>query len=165
MTPDQALDAAIRDARHLLFAFNGPICRTGTADPADPTAPTTPYIHEAVAACHESGRSIVVISIKPKIDVPAYLDAHNLFEPITVITASVADAVNFLEASPADCLLVTSSPADIEDAEARGTSSIGYAQTRDDAAHLIDAGAIAFAHSIAEIALSLRAHRLPPESL
>ena len=61
MTPDRALDAVIRDARHLLFAFDGPIRSTGTGEPADPNAPTAPHIHEALAACNESGRTASVI--------------------------------------------------------------------------------------------------------
>jgi beta-phosphoglucomutase-like phosphatase (HAD superfamily) len=160
MTPDQTLDTAVRQARYLLFAFDGPIRSADAENLADPTAPTTSYIHDAFAACRESGRSVVVVSIKPKIDVPAYLDAHDLFDPITVIAASVADAIDFLEAAPADCLLITSSAADIEAAQAAGTPSIGYARTPDAAAHLLDAGATAFVYSMADLALSFRAHRL-----
>jgi hypothetical protein len=44
MTPDPALDAAIRHARHLLFTFDGPIRSTDTGEPADPNAPTAPHI-------------------------------------------------------------------------------------------------------------------------
>ena len=160
MTHSSALDAAIRHARHLLFAFDGPIRNTDTGMPADSTTTTAPYIHEALAACRDSGRSVVVITPKPLIDVPAYLDEHDLFTQVTVIAASIGDAVSSLEAPPADCLLITSSPVDIKAAQAVGTPSIGYARTPDDAAHLIDAGAIAFVYSIAELALSLRAHQL-----
>ena len=160
MTPDSALDAVIRDARHLLFAFDGPIRGTDAGELADANAPTAPHIHDAFAACRESGRSVVVISTKPKIDVPVYLDAHDLFDPITVIAASVSDAINFLKAAPADCLLITSSAADIKTAQAAGTPSIGYARTPDDAAHLVDAGAIAFVYSMADLTLKLRSSRL-----
>ena len=159
MTPDQVLGAAIRDARYLLFAFNGAIRIEDAAnhDSPAPAAPTAPYIHDAFAACRESGRSVVVISSKPKIDVPAYLDSHDLFDPITVIAASIADAISYLKASPADCLVITSSAVDIEAAQAEGAPSIGYARTPDDAARLVDAGAIAFVYSMADIALRLRA--------
>lgn len=160
MTADPALDAVIRGAQHMLFAFDGPIRSTGTDRPADSIAPTAPHIHEALAACRESERSVVVISIKPQIDVPAYLDAHDLFTQITVIAASVADAINFLEATPDSCLLVSSSSADIEAAKAGGVPSIGYARAPDDAAHLMDAGANVVVYSMADIALRVRAHRL-----
>ena len=156
-----ALDAVIRRARHLLFAFNGPIRSTDTGEPADPNAPTAPHIHEALAACDESGRTASVICRKPPIDVPAYLDAHDLFTQITVIAVSVADAINFLEASPDRCLLVTCSTADIKAAQAAEAPSIGYARTPDDTAHLVDAGATALVYSMADVALRLRAHPLP----
>lgn len=160
MTPDPALDAVIRQARHLLFAFDGPIRIVNAETPADSTTATAPHIHEALAACRESGRSAVVISTKPQIDVPAYLDAHDLFTQITVIAASVADAVNELEATPDSCLLITSSTADIKTAQTAGAPSIGYARTPDDAAHLVDAGAITFVYSMADLALTLRARTL-----
>jgi len=158
MTPDPAaLDAAIRRARHLLFAFDGPISRTDAGSPLDSATPTAPYIYETFTACRESGRSVVVISPKTKIDVPNYLSAHDLFEQVTIIAISVADAINFLELTPTDCLLITSSVDDVEAAQAAGTPSIGYARTPDDAAHLVDAGAIAFVYSMADIAIKLRA--------
>jgi hypothetical protein len=62
MTNNQALDAAVRQARHLLFAFHGPIRSTQTDDRSDPNAPTAPHIYEPLVACYESGRSVVVIS-------------------------------------------------------------------------------------------------------
>ena len=159
MTHSSALDSAIRQARHLLFAFDGPIRSTDAGIPADSTTPTAPYIYEALVACRDSGRSAVVITPKLLIDVPAYLDAYDLFTQVTVIAASISDAVSTLEAPPADCLLITSSPADVKAAQAAGTVSIGYARTPDDAAHLVDAGANAFVYSMADLALRLRAHR------
>jgi len=157
MTPDPALDAAIRQARHLLFTFDGPIRRVDPGKPVDSITPTAPHIHEALSACRESGRSAVVITPKPLIDVPAYLDTYDLFTKVTVIAASISDAVSTLEVPPADCLLITSSPADIKAAQAAGTPSVGYARTPDDAAHLVDAGAVASVYSMAELALTLRA--------
>jgi len=161
MTPDPAaLDAAIRQAHHLLFAFDGPIRRIDTGSPLDSESPTAPYIYEAFAACRETGRSVVVVSPKSEVDVPNYLNAHDLFDPVTVIAISVADAIKFLELVPADCLFITSSPADIEAAQAARVPSIGYARAPDDAAHLVDAGATASIFSMADLVLSLRAHRL-----
>lgn len=156
MTPNPALDAAIRKARHLLFAFNGPIRSAETGNPADSAVPTAPHIHEALAACRESGRSAVVIIPKPPAEVPAYLEAHNLLTQVTVVAASIGEAISAIEASPPDCLLVTSSPADIKAAQAAGTPSIGYARRPGDAAHLVDAGAVAFLYSMADVTLRLR---------
>jgi beta-phosphoglucomutase-like phosphatase (HAD superfamily) len=115
-----------------------------------------------VSACRASGRSFVVISAKPQIDVPTYLDAHDLLTQVTVIAVSTRDAASFLEVPPADCLMIASSPADIKAAQAAGTPTIGYARTPNDAARLVDAGATASVYSMAVLALSLRAHRVDP---
>jgi len=140
MTPDPAaLDAAIRQAHHLLFAFDGPIRRAGTGSPLDSETQTAPYIYEAFTACRESGRSVVVISPETDVHVPNYLEAHDLLELVTVIAISVADAINLLALGPADCLLITSSPADIKATQAAGVPSIGYARTLDDADRLVNA--------------------------
>ncbi len=158
MTPDPAaLDAAIRRARHLLFAFDGPISRTDAGSPLDSATLTAPYIYETFVACRESGRSVVVLSPKTKVDVSNHPDIRDLFEHVTTIAISVADAIGFLEVNPAYCLLITSSIEDVEAAQAAGTPSVGYARTPVDAAHLIDAGAIAFVYSMADIAIKLRA--------
>ena len=161
MTFDLALDSVIRQARHLLFAFDGPIRSMDKAKPAESTAvtaPTSTYLFETLAACRESGRSVVVISANSPSDIRAYLDAHNLSTQATVVAASIGEAASTLEASPADCLVITSSLADIEAARVAGAPSIGYARTPDDAAHLVDAGAIAFVYSMAALALRLRTH-------
>jgi len=160
MTPDPALDAVIRDARHLLFAFDGPIRSMDKAKPAYSTsapAPTSAHLHETLAACHESGRSAAVISASAPTEVRHYLDTHDLLTQVKVVAASIGEAANSLEASPVDCLLITSSPADIEDAQVAGTPTIGYARTPDDDAHLVDAGASAVIYSLADVALRLRA--------
>jgi beta-phosphoglucomutase-like phosphatase (HAD superfamily) len=158
MTPDPALDTAIRQARHLLFAFDGPIRSVDAGRSADLTSTTTPHIQEALAACHESGRSAAVISVSPPTDIRAYLDTHDLLAQVAVVAASIIDAVSALESSPNDCLLITSSPADIKAAQAVGTPTIGYARTPNDAAHLVDAGATAFVYSMADIVLQMRGY-------
>jgi beta-phosphoglucomutase-like phosphatase (HAD superfamily) len=162
MTPDStALDAAIRQARHLLFAFDGPVRSVDKAKSIGSgvvTALNSAYLNDAIAACHDSGRSVAVISANSPIEVHDYLNAHDLSTQVAVVAVSIGEAVSTLEAAPVDCLLITSSPADIEAAQAAGTPTIGYAQTPDDAAHLVDAGATAFVYNMAVLALSLRAH-------
>jgi beta-phosphoglucomutase-like phosphatase (HAD superfamily) len=165
MTPDSALDTAIRQARHLLFAFDGPIRSVYEAkltDSAAVTVPTSAYLHETLAACRESGRSVAVISAHSPTEVRDYLDAHDLSNQVAVVAASIGEAASALEASPADCLLITSSPADIEAARAAGTPTIGYARTTDAVAYLVGAGVIAFVYSMADLTLSLRASCSPP---
>lgn len=161
MTSDLALDTAIRHAQHVLFSFDGPIRSADKANPDDSvavTAPTSAYLHETLAACHESGRSAAVISTNSPAEVRDYLNAHDLSTQVAVVAASIAEAASTLEASPVNCLLITSSPVDVEAAQATGTPTIGYARTPDDDARLVDAGAITFVYSMADLALSLRAH-------
>jgi phosphoglycolate phosphatase len=158
MTTDPAaLDAAIRRARHLLFAFDGPIRNMEAGESTDSAAPSAPYIYEALAACRESGRSAAVITHRPRIDVPAYLDARDLFTQVTVTAASIRDAIRLLEATPADCLLITSAPADITAAHKAGAPSIGYARTPEEAERQVHAGASTYIYSLADLALKLRA--------
>ena len=162
MTPDSAaLDATIRQARHLLFAFDGPVRSVDKAKSvgsAVVTAVASANLHDALAACHESGRSAAVISANPPIEVHDYLNAHDLSAQVDVVAASIGEAASTLEASPVECLLIASSPADIEAAQAAGTPAIGYSRTPDGAAHLADAGANAIVYSMAVLALVLRAH-------
>lgn len=161
MTPDSAaLDAAIRQARHLLFAFDGPVRSVDKAKSIGwgvVTSLNSYYLHDALTACHESGRSVAVISANSPIEVHDYLSAHDLSTQVDVVAVSIAEAATALEAAPVDCLLITSSPADIEAAQAAGTPTIGYARTPNDATPLANAGATAVVYSMADIALRLRA--------
>ena len=163
MTPDQALDTTIRQARHLLFAFDGPVRSVDKKKSIGSAVVTalTSALSRCPSACHESGRSVAVISANSPIEVRDYLKDHDLSTQVAVVAVSIGEAARTLEAAPVDCLLITSSPADIEAAQAAGTPTIGYARTPDDAAHLVDAGATAFVYSMAVLALALRAHRLP----
>ena len=100
MTPDStALDAAIRQARHLLFAFDGPVRSADKArsiGSAVVTALTSAYLHDALAACHESGRSVAVISADSPTEVHDYLNAHDLSTQVAVVAVSIGEAVSTL---------------------------------------------------------------------
>jgi phosphoglycolate phosphatase len=160
MTANLALDTVIRDARYLLFVFDGPIRSVDAGKPADSTTTTAPHIHEALAACRESGRSAAIISSDPPTDVRAYLDAHGLLTQVAVVASSISKAASALETSPADCLLITSSPTDIKAAQAAGVPSIGYANKLGKREGMTEINAGAVIGSIADLALSLRAHPL-----
>jgi len=148
------LDGVIRQAQHLLFNFDGPI---RSADTGNPPAP---YIHDALAACRESGRSAAIVTTTPLVEVRAYLEAHDLPPYSTVITPSIGEAASALDASPADCVMVTRTTSDLESAKSAGVPSIAYAKTYNEADHLIEAGAATFMHSMSDLVLSLRAHPL-----
>jgi phosphoglycolate phosphatase len=166
-SPHAKLDAIIRQARYLLFDFDGPIRSMSGGnqpDEASDTAPPAPYIHDVLAACHESDRFAVVICTAPSSEVLAYLDAHDLFTRVTLIAASIGDAITELEASPSECAFITSTPVDAEAAQAAGVPTIAYAKTRDDADHQAATGATVV-YSLVDLALSLRARSRPVAEL
>jgi phosphoglycolate phosphatase-like HAD superfamily hydrolase len=159
-SPHAALIAIIRQARHVLISFGGPIRRLNaamTTDSASPSDPPVSYAHDLLAACRETGRSVAVISTSPDAKVRAYLDARDLSTQVTLVAPSIGQAVTALDASPVDCVLITSSPSDIADAKAAGVPTIAYAKTRDNAGHQAAAGATTVAYSLADLALTLRA--------
>jgi phosphoglycolate phosphatase len=158
-SPRAKLGEIIRQARYLLFAFDGPIRSMSEEDrpnEASDTAPPAPYIHDVLAACHESGRFAVVICTAPSAEVLAYLNAYDLFTRVTLIAASIGDAITELEASPSECAFITSMPSDAEATQTAGVPTIAYAKTRDDARHQAAARATVV-YSLADLALSLRA--------
>jgi beta-phosphoglucomutase-like phosphatase (HAD superfamily) len=153
-----ALDAVIRQAQYLVFAFDGPIRSMAVGTTGNPAAnPPTPHIHDTLAACRESGRSAAVISATPSADVWTYLNTHDLAGQITIVTSLIGEAVTALDASPAECAVITSFPSDIQAARAAGVPSIGYAKMPDNADRLKVSGAGALVTSMANLALRLRA--------
>ena len=149
-SPAAALDEIIRQARHLLFAFDGPIRSAVTGNPP------APYIHDVLTAWRESGGSAVVVSTRPGGEVHAYLDAHDLSTQVTIVAASIAQALSDLDATLADCVVVARTTSDIESARSAGVASIAYARNHDDAEHQTATGATAVVYSLADIALKLR---------
>jgi phosphoglycolate phosphatase len=140
---------------------------------AVPTAEPTPYVHEVLASARESGRIVGVVSNNSIRAVSAYLDRHDLSDGIDLIVARTShdaallkpsphlinDAVNSLNADPAASALVGDSFTDIEAAHRAGVASIGYANRpgKRDRMTQLQAGAVIT--SMADLALSLRAHQ------
>jgi phosphoglycolate phosphatase len=139
------------------------------------TAKPTPYVHEVLAGCRESGRTVAVVSNNSVQAVNAYLDRHGLSEGVGLVVARTSHdpallkpsphlleiAVRKLAAAPAATALVGDSLTDIEAAHRAGIASIGYANKpgKRECMTEIDAGAVI--GSMADLALSLRAHPLP----
>jgi beta-phosphoglucomutase-like phosphatase (HAD superfamily) len=149
-SPHTTLDQLARQARHLLISFDGPIRSAHTGNPP------APYINDVLTACHESGRSVAVVTAASVAEVLAYTNAHELSTQITIVAVSTRRAVGALEARPADCIAITSSLAGIADARAAGVPAIAYANTPDFADRLLRAGARAFVYSMMDLALKLR---------
>jgi phosphoglycolate phosphatase len=138
------------------------------------TAKPTPYVHEVLAGCRESGRIVAVVSNNSAQAVNAYLDRHGLSGGVGLVVARTSHdpnllkpsphlleiAVQKLAADPVATALVGDSLTDIEAAHRAGITSIGYANKpgKREAMTEINAGAVI--GSMADLALSLRAHPL-----
>ena len=133
------------------------------------------YIHEALAACRDSGRTPAVIGRQSADAVRTYLAKHGLSDQAAcVITPGgyppghlqtvahlVEDAIGALRPHLAECALITASPAGIDAAHGIGAQAIGYARTPADREHLAEAGATCIIPSLADLTLRLRARPLP----
>jgi beta-phosphoglucomutase-like phosphatase (HAD superfamily) len=139
------------------------------------TAVPTPYMHDVVAACHESGRSVAVVSNNSAAAVRAYLEAHDFAHRVDAIAARtrpdptvlkpspylIEHAASALDSVPAACAVVGDSPNDMYAARSAGALGIGYARTPDDGNRLANAEARAVIGSMVDLVLRLRAHTLP----
>ncbi len=146
---------------------------------AVPTAAPTPYVHEVVTACQNSGRSITVVSNNSARTVHAYLTRHGLDDRISLVIARtnhnpallkpsphlITQAVDALGAEPGECALVGDSVTDIQAAHLARVHSIGYANEPGKRERFTAAGADAIINSLADLALKLRARAGNPELL
>jgi phosphoglycolate phosphatase len=143
------------------------------------TAAPTPYVHEVVTACQNSGRSVSVVSNNSARAVHAYLARHGLNDRISLVVARtshdpallkpsphlITQAVETLDAEPGDCTLVGDSVTDIQGARLASVQSIGYANKPGKRERLSEAGAGAIINSLADLALRFRARIADPELL
>jgi beta-phosphoglucomutase-like phosphatase (HAD superfamily) len=143
------------------------------------TAAPTPYVHEVVTACQNSGRSVAVVSNNSARAVHAYLVRHGLDDRISLVVALtnhnpallkpsphlIKQAVIALDAEPRECTLVGDSVTDILGARIANVESIGYANKPGKRERLTAAGARTVITSLADLALRLRARVTDPELL
>jgi phosphoglycolate phosphatase len=146
---------------------------------AVPSAAPTPYVHEVVTACQNSGRSVAIVSNNSAAAVHTYLARHGLDDRISVIVARtnhdpallkpsphlITRAVEALDAEPGECTLVGDSVTDVQAARFAKVQSIGYANKPGKGERLAAAGPGAIINSLAELALALRAQVVNPELL
>ena len=139
---------------------------------AVPTAEPTPYVHEVITSARESGRIVGVVSNNGPRAVNAYLDRHGLSGGIRLVVARTShdpallkpsphlidEAARGLDAEPAAVTLVGDSFTDIEAAHSAGVASIGYANKPGKRERMTELRAGAVITSMADLALSLRAH-------
>ncbi len=142
---------------------------------ATSTAKPTPYVHDVLAACRESGRVVAVVSNNSERAVRTYLVRHGLDDRVGQIFARtshdpallkpsphlIEKAVQALNADPAATVLVGDSITDIEGARLAGIASIGYANKLGKYDRMMTARAGAIITTLADLALRLRARRAP----
>jgi len=135
----------------------------------------TPYVHEVVTSCRDSGRTIAVVSNNSDRAVRAYLARHGLDDRVAYIAARtstdpaqlkpspslIEQAITGLDAPPEECALVGDTTTDIQATASAGIASIGYANKPGKHAALTAAGATAVIDSLADLVLPLRAKPLP----
>jgi phosphoglycolate phosphatase len=139
---------------------------------AVPTAEPTPYVHEVIASARESGRTVGVVSNNSLRAVTAYLDRHGLSDGIALVVARtsydptllkpspylIEEAIRRVGADPTATVLVGDSFTDIEAAHSANVASIGYANKPGKRERMAQLRAGAVISSMADLALSLRAH-------
>jgi phosphoglycolate phosphatase len=139
------------------------------------TAEPTPYVHEVVTSCRESGRQVVIVSNNADRAVRAYLTRHGLDDRINLIAARTSSNPALLKPSPhlieqamaglsapaTECLLIGDSATDMQAAALAGIPSIGYANKPGMHERLAQSGATATVSSLADLVLSLRARGAP----
>ena len=139
------------------------------------TAKPTPYVHEVLAACQETGRTTAVVSNNSARAVHTYLAQHGLDDRISHIIARtshdptllkpnphlIEQALAVLGAQPRECTLLGDSATDIQSARLADITSIGYANRPDKRDQLAATGAGAIITTLADLVLRLRAHGTP----
>lgn len=167
--PIRVLQFAATLDRPDLTALAEDVFRTGEVEAARRAIPT-PGAHEAIRACHEAGRPLVIVSNNYAGAIEVYLQRHNLDPFVQAVIGRayarpdlmkphpdpVHRALAILEAEPASCVLVGDSVTDIEVARATGVRSIGYVKRPDRLAGLLAAGAEVTIDDMHALAQALR---------
>lgn len=133
------------------------------------TAAPTPGAAETIRACHDTGRTVAIVSNNSDDAVHAYLTTHNLADQIDYISARtpadaarlkphphlVTQATHALDAEPTTCVLIGDSITDFQAAHTAGVPAIGYANKANKPAHFTDTGAVAVITRMIDLATAL----------
>ena len=134
------------------------------------TATPTPGAVETIHACHDTGRTVAIVSNNSDDAVHTYLTTHQLTDQINYISARtpadiarlkphphlVTQAIYALGAEPATCILVGDSLTDIHAAHTAGTPAIGYANKTTKPTRFTDTGTAAVITRMNDLATALR---------
>jgi beta-phosphoglucomutase-like phosphatase (HAD superfamily) len=124
------------------------------------TAVPTPGAAETIQACHDTDRTVTIVSNNSDDAVHTYLTVHELAGQIDHVHPHasrhcsaqatpylVTQATLALEAEPAACVLIGDSLTDVQAAHAAGVPAIGYANKASKPARFTDTTAAAGCHS------------------
>lgn len=131
------------------------------------SAPPTIGAREAIAALHEAGRTVTIVSNNSAQAIVAYLQAHDLAPLITGVVGRadpapellkpsphlVQQAIHARRAQPVECVLIGDSTTDIEAAQAANATVIAYANKPGKRRRFAAQHPDAIIHSMAELAV------------
>jgi myo-inositol-1(or 4)-monophosphatase len=140
---------------------------------AEIAAPSA-YLHEAIAACRDSGRVPAIISRHSAAAIRAWLSRFGLDDQIQHVFAAgeyppghlqptrdhIGDALRTLDSAAHDCALIARSEDSVSTGRHAGLHVIGYARTAPAGERLSQAGAESVVLSLADLTLRLRARPL-----
>jgi HAD superfamily hydrolase (TIGR01509 family) len=135
------------------------------------TARPTDGAAELITTARQSGRSVTIVSNNSGQAVAAYLDGHRLTRYVSAVIGRddpdpahmkpspyrVRQAVQMLQAAPAECVLVGDSVSDVTAAHAADLAAIGYANKPGKDEQLAQAGADAVITRLADLTAAITA--------
>ena len=144
-------------------------CRAGEVDAASRSAPTD-GAHEAMRACRNSGRPVIIVSNNAPEAIATYLERHALRDLVLSISARPAGRPDLMKPDPYllrqvfrrraerpdHYAFVGDSLTDIEVSRVTGVQSVGYAKTPQRGLDLRAAGAVVLLDSMRTLADALR---------
>jgi myo-inositol-1(or 4)-monophosphatase len=171
--PQEILTAAANLSSDLAAQLDAQLIQmeTSAASQALPAG----YIHEAIAACRDSGRTPAITGRHTASTIAACLNAHGLADAIQTATGTpayphghlspwpelLAATTTALAPEPAACALISACPDAIDAARQLGIPSIGYASSPASRQRLTVVGPTCSIVSLADLTLRLRARPLP----
>lgn len=143
-------------------------CRTGEVDAAQRSDPTD-GAHEAIRACRDAGRPLIIVSNNAREAIAAYLERHELASLVQSIAARPRGRPDLMKPEPylirqvfrtrADApsryVFVGDSVTDVEVSLRTGIQPIGYAKTPDRGQELHRAGAAVVIESMRDLVEAL----------
>ncbi|HEX8760312.1 MAG TPA: HAD family phosphatase [Pseudonocardiaceae bacterium] len=134
------------------------------------TAAPTPGAAQTIQACHDTGRTVAIVSNNSDDAVRTYLTTHNLSGHINYISARtpaditrlkphphlVIQAAQALDAAPPTCVLIGDSITDVQAAQAAGVPAIGYANKASKPTRFTGAGTAGVITRMIDLATALR---------